>query len=84
MIEMQRDKFFFALSKTEQYEPIDFTASIHEQRYFKVPSPLSKKNPNYLSGKYKKLPTIYDLVVRQLTTIPGLQSCHFPIVTPRA
>jgi hypothetical protein len=39
MIEMQRDEFFFALSKTEQYEPIDFTASIHEQRYFKVPSP---------------------------------------------
>jgi len=32
MIEMQRDEFFFALSKTEQYEPIDFSASIHEQR----------------------------------------------------
>jgi hypothetical protein len=54
MIEMQRDEFFFALSKTEQYEPIDFTASIHEQRYFKVPSPLSKKNPNYLSGSTRR------------------------------
>jgi hypothetical protein len=49
MIEMQRDDFFFVLSKTEQYEPIDFSASIHEQRYLKVPSALSKKNPNYLS-----------------------------------
>lgn len=45
---MQRDEFFFALSKTEQYERIDFNASIHQQRYFKVPSPLSKKTQTSL------------------------------------